>query len=90
MLRQMITIYLVLVNAVGFVLMLSDKYRAKRDAWRIPEAALMGVALAGGSIGAIAGMYLVRHKTRHRKFTVGLPAILVLQTSVILFLVSWL
>lgn len=76
---RIITIYLVLVNAVAFALMLIDKYKAKKGAWRIPEATLMGAALLGGSIGAIAGMNLARHKTKHPKFFIGLPVILALQ-----------
>ena len=76
---QIFTTYLILINAVGFALMLLDKHRARRGAWRIPEATLMAVALAGGSIGTIAGMYLFRHKTRHPKFTLGLPLIFLLQ-----------
>lgn len=71
--------YLVTVNALGFLLMLADKYKAKKQLWRIPEAILMGVAAAGGSIGCLIGMYTVRHKTRHLKFTVGIPVILALQ-----------
>lgn len=90
MLRQMITIYLVLVNAAGLLLMLVDKHRAKRGAWRIPESTLMGVALAGGCVGTITGMYLFRHKTRHPKFSLGLPLILMLQFTVILLLVKML
>ena len=88
MLRQMITIYLILINATGLLLMLTDKHRAKRGAWRIPEATLMGIAWAGGSIGAIAGMYLFRHKTKHPKFYIGLPMILLLQSAAVLFLIS--
>lgn len=76
---QIFTTYLILINAVGFVLMLLDKHRARRGAWRIPEATLIAVALAGGTIGTIAGMYLFRHKTRHPKFTIGLPLIFLLQ-----------
>ena len=76
---RIITIYLVLVNAVAFALMLIDKYKAKKGAWRIPEATLMGAAVLGGSIGAIAGMNLARHKTKHPKFFIGLPVILALQ-----------
>lgn len=72
-------IYLILINAVGFGLMLADKYKARKNLWRIPEATLLGVALAGGSLGVLAGMYTVRHKTKHLKFTVGVPVILVLQ-----------
>lgn len=72
-------IYLLIVNALGFALMLADKYKAKNNLWRIPEATLMGVALIGGSVGSLIGMYTVRHKTKHPKFTVGIPAILVAQ-----------
>lgn len=72
-------IYLILINAVGFGLMLADKYKARKNLWRIPEATLLGVALVGGSLGVLAGMYTVRHKTKHMKFTVGVPVILVLQ-----------
>jgi uncharacterized membrane protein YsdA (DUF1294 family) len=71
--------YLLIVNAAAFVLMLADKIKAKKNKWRIPEATLMGVAAIGGSIGAIAGMYCFRHKTKHVKFTVGLPLLLALQ-----------
>ena len=72
-------IYLLIINAVGFLLMLIDKQKARRGRWRIPEATLMGVAAIGGSIGSLFGMYTVRHKTKHIKFTVGIPVILVLQ-----------
>lgn len=71
--------YLVLVNAAAFLLMLIDKHKAIKKKWRIPETTLMGVAAIGGSLGAIAGMYRFRHKTKHPKFTIGLPVILTLQ-----------
>ena len=71
--------YLILINALGFLLMLVDKFKAKTNLWRIPEATLMLVAALGGSIGSLAGMYLVRHKTKHPKFSIGIPVILVLQ-----------
>ena len=77
--HQILTAYLVLVNAAALALMLVDKQKARRGAWRIPEVTLMGVALIGGSLGAITGMYLFRHKTRHLKFTLGLPLILAVQ-----------
>ena len=79
MLSQILLAYLVLINAIAFLLMLIDKQKARRGAWRIPEATLMGTALLGGSIGAIAGMRLFRHKTKHPKFYIGLPAILAVQ-----------
>ena len=79
MLPKLIVTYLVLVNAMAFLLMLADKLKAKKGAWRIPEATLMGIAVIGGSIGAICGMNLFRHKTKHPKFSIGLPMILALQ-----------
>ena len=72
-------IYLLTINAAGFALMLIDKWKAKHNRWRIPEATLMGIAALGGSIGSLLGMYTVRHKTQHIKFTVGIPVILVVQ-----------
>ena len=89
MLYQILLVYLLLVNAAGFLLMLVDKIKAKRNLWRIPEATLMGVALIGGSIGAIAGMNLFRHKTKHTKFYIGLPVILVLQIMAVICIVFY-
>ena len=79
MLLKLIVIYLVLVNAIAFLLMLADKLKARKGAWRVPEATIMGIAAIGGSIGAICGMNLFRHKTKHPKFFIGLPLILALQ-----------
>ena len=73
--------YLIIINAVAFLLMLADKQKARKHRWRIPEATLMGCAALGGSIGALAGMYLFRHKTKHPKFTLGIPAILLIQLA---------
>ena len=81
MLLKLLLIYLILINAAGFLLMLADKYKAKKHLWRIPEATLMLSAAMGGSVGALLGMYTFRHKTRHPKFTVGIPVILVLQIA---------
>lgn len=81
-------LYLLLVNAVGFLLMLIDKWKAKHNRWRIPEATLMGVAALGGSIGSLLGMYTVRHKTKHPKFTVGIPLILVAQIFAAVYLLN--
>ena len=88
MLFTIIKTYLVLINAAALALMLADKQKARRGAWRIPEATLMGIALLGGSIGAIAGMYLFRHKTKHPKFFIGLPLILIVQVGLVLFVLS--
>ncbi len=72
--------YLGLINLIAFLMMGSDKRRAKRQgARRISEKALFLSALLGGSLGAILGMRLFRHKTRHWYFVWGMPAILLLQ-----------
>lgn len=76
MLWTLLMVYLLIINAVAFILMLADKQKAQQNKWRIPEATLMGTAALGGAIGALAGMYLVRHKTKHIKFTLGIPLIL--------------
>ena len=86
--HQVLTAYLVLVNAAALALMLVDKQKARRGVWRIPEATLLGIAVFGGSIGAIAGMYLFRHKTRHLKFSLGLPLILAVQIGLLTLIKS--
>ena len=79
-------LYLLLINAAAFLLMLVDKLKAKKNRWRIPERTLFGSALLGGSIGAILGMYTFRHKTRHLSFTLGMPAILIAQVALIIWI----
>lgn len=83
---RLLLLYLLIINAAGFVLMLVDKYKARKNLWRIPEATLMGAAALGGSIGCLIGMYTVRHKTKHLKFTLGIPLILAAQV----ILATWL
>lgn len=79
MMDKMLCIYLVVMNATAFVMMGADKRRARKGRWRISEKALFAAALAGGSAGAILGMQIFRHKTRHRYFVWGMPAILAVQ-----------
>lgn len=76
-------VYLFLVNAASFLLMLADKYKARKKLWRIPEAVLLGTAALGGSLGCLAGMYAVRHKTKHLKFSLGVPIILAVQIIIL-------
>ena len=83
-----IVAYLVLVNLTGFCMMGIDKRKAIKGAFRIPEATLFIVALIGGSIGSIAGMYTFRHKTRHASFVYGMPAILIVQIILIVLLLN--
>ena len=75
----LVPVYLLSVNLLGFLLMGIDKRKAKKKKWRIPEKTLFLAALAGGSPGCIAGMYVFHHKTKHWYFVVGMPCILVIQ-----------
>ncbi len=84
----MILIYLFIINALAFLLMLIDKEKAKKNRWRIPEKTLMAVALVGGSIGAVMGMKLFHHKTKHSKFAIGLPVILAIQVVIVVIIYS--
>lgn len=71
-------IYLAIINAMAFMLMLIDKIKAKKKLWRIPERVLLGVSAIGGSLGGLIGMRLFRHKTKHPQFFVGIPVMLVI------------
>ena len=78
MLKYLI-IYLIVINLIAFFAMYLDKRKAKYGKWRIPEQTLLILAIIGGSIGGIAGMYTFRHKTQKLRFSVGFPVILILQ-----------
>ena len=80
-------IYLGVVNIIGFSMMGIDKNRARRKAWRIPEAQFFLVALIGGSIGTTVGMFVFRHKTKHWYFAVGMPVILAVQIALVIALI---
>ena len=73
--------YLLAVNIATFLLYGIDKYKAKKNRWRISEATLLTMAAIGGSIGAWASMRLWHHKTMHKKFKYGIPLIIILQIA---------
>ncbi|HEX2947031.1 MAG TPA: DUF1294 domain-containing protein [Clostridia bacterium] len=77
---------LAVLNLTGFILTASDKHKARRGLWRVPEKTFFLLALIGGSIGIYAGMLLFRHKTKHWYFMIGIPAIFVLQIILAFFL----
>lgn len=81
-----VMVYLILINMTAYAAMGIDKSRARQQAWRLPESTLFLLALLGGSIGAIAGMHVFRHKTRHFLFSAGLPLILILQLATTIYL----
>lgn len=76
---KLLSFYLLIINALGFLLMLVDKWKARKNRWRVRESTLLLIAALGGSVGSLAGMYLFRHKTWHLKFTLGIPLILAAQ-----------
>ena len=80
--------YLLAINIVSLFLYGIDKYKAKKNKWRISEATLLMIAVIGGSIGAWVGMRLWHHKTMHKKFKYGIPIIIILQISLVVYLHS--
>ena len=74
------------INAITFVVYGIDKYKAKKAKWRISEATLLSLAILGGSIGAWMGMRVWHHKTMHRKFKYGIPALLLMQIALMAYL----
>ena len=80
-----ILLYFIIINVIGFLAMAIDKWKAKNNAWRIPENTLFAITALGGGIGTIAGMYTFRHTTKKPKFTVGLPAILILEIVLVIY-----
>ena len=84
----LLSVYFIALNLIGFALMGIDKYKAKKRAFRRPEATFFIVAIIGGSIGSIIGMYAFRHKTRHWYFVYGMPFILVIQIILIIVLLN--
>ena len=73
---KLLLYYLLIINAAGLLLMLVDKWKAKKNRWRVRESTLLLIAALGGSVGSLLGMYLFRHKTLRLKFTLGIPLIL--------------
>ncbi len=76
---NVIGFYLVVINLVAFLMFGVDKSRARKHQWRVAERSLFLVALVGGSLGAICGMFFFRHKTKNWYFRLGLPLILLVQ-----------
>ena len=85
-LHSCLAYYLLGINAVTFIVYGIDKYKAKKAKWRIPEATLLLLAVLGGSIGAWMGMKVWHHKTMHKKFKYGIPAILLIQIALMAYL----
>ena len=83
---DILMIYLLIINATGLLLMLIDKRKAVKKAWRISEATLLTIAVIGGSLGTLIGMRLFRHKTKHPKFSVGIPLLVVIHILLVIYI----
>lgn len=79
-------LYLGIINLTAFIFMGVDKYKARHGKWRIPESTLFLLAIIGGSVGGLLGIYAFRHKTLHKQFTIGFPLILALQAALGIFI----
>ena len=83
-----VLLILAAVNLLAFALYGVDKVKSKKGAWRIPEATLLLVAFLGGSVGALLGMEVFRHKTRHAKFRILVPLFLILHIALAVYMVK--
>ena len=80
---KIFTTYLIIINALGLLFMITDKRRAIKNKYRMPEAVLMLVAMSGGSLGCLVGMLLAHHKTKKPLFALGIPIFLLLHIFVL-------
>lgn len=85
MILKNIVIYIIIINITGFLAMFIDKKKAEYGKWRIKENTLFMIAMLGGGIGILAGMYKFRHKTQKPQFVIGVPSILILEILLILY-----
>ena len=83
--NNILVIYFIIINLITFFIYGIDKYKAKKELWRIPEKVLIFFAFFGGSIGALFGMKIWHHKTLHNQFKYGIPAIIVLQAILVVY-----
>lgn len=80
--------YFVIINLVALIACYRDKQKAKNHSWRIKEFTLIMLAIVGGSIGLLSGMYMFHHKTKHKKFSIGVPVILAIQVTVAVYVIG--
>ena len=86
---RLFTLYLAIINIVAILLTLQDKRAARLHHWRIKERTLLLISALGGSVGMLVTMLIIRHKTKHAKFTVGIPAMIALQLVAMIAVAYW-
>lgn len=83
------TLYILLISFLTMIITISDKIRARKSKRRIPEITLFLLAFLGGSVSEYITMKLIRHKTLHKRFMIGLPVIIIFQFSIIILFILW-
>lgn len=83
--EKLFIFYFLIINSISFIVIFIDKQRAIKRQWRIKESTLFLLSFMGGSIGTLLGMYNFRHKTKHFKFTLGIPLIIIIQIMIFIF-----
>ena len=86
--EMIIYTFIAILNVITFLIYAIDKWKAKKNRWRIPESILLLLAVLGGSIGALMGMKIWHHKPMHKKFKYGIPLIMILQIGMLLYVLS--
>ncbi|MBQ6820374.1 MAG: DUF1294 domain-containing protein [Clostridium sp.] len=84
--NKFILFYFLIINILSFITMYIDKKKSIKNKWRVKESTLFLLAILGGSVGSITGMYTFRHKTKHITFIIGIPLILIMQIVLIIFI----
>lgn len=87
--NKWLLIYLLIIHIITFVLFAVDKWKAIHGRWRIRTMTLMSFAFVGGTVGGLLAMYVFRHKTKTRSFTVGLPVMLAVQVVILWCVYRW-
>lgn len=85
--KLLIFAYLIVINTVGFFISLADKSAARNGRWRVPERTLFLVSIIGGSVGTYISMRIFHHKTKHKRFMIGIPLIIAVQAAAAYFVI---
>ena len=85
---KFLAIYLLFINVVAVIVCITDKIKARLDKWRVTEKTLVAISVLGGAFGMYATMLVIRHKTKHNKFMLGLPFVILLQCVIIIMILQ--
>ena len=83
---EYLVLYLLFINVIATTVCITDKFKARRGGWRISEKTLFVTSLLGGVVGMYITMKLIRHKTKHKRFMIGLPIIILLQSALAIYI----